>query len=393
MRISDFSIGNAPARFKKIHHRLRLPTVFQSATATSSHPKVARGGKNMILRMERTIHVVSSTFNINSFSDEECMSHFRFRRCELSQIAALVGWKAGRKKRNRYNCDPLAETCIMLRRLSTPTRYVDMEKDFSTHASALSEIFWRLLCAFKSNRARWSHLYGRTSSSNVHLCMPSASAKRTACFQGAHAHRRVQYYLYADKAYVIRPWMQTAYPNPVTAAQKELNKSMNAVRTSVEWSYGEVKQHFSSQDFGHKLHVCRVPIAVMHVCALLLRNFKTCLRHGGQGPHYFRCIPPALARYTTIPDRGRTGCVDYFLLFFGEPSSSVLSLENLTVPSRMVSPASRSAFFLASSAQRSSFSLANLSSMAAMKSSRYCSRSPTSSETPDADSILQVYMR
>eukprot|EP00171_Calliarthron_tuberculosum_P001921 IDg1921t1 len=59
-----------------------------------------------------------------------------------------------------------------------------------------------------------------------------------------------QYCIYGDAAYRLRPWLCTAYPRrTATEDQVAFNKSMNAVRTCVEWSYGELKQSFTAIDF------------------------------------------------------------------------------------------------------------------------------------------------
>lgn len=52
-----------------------------------------------------------------------------------------------------------------------------------------------------------------------------------------------QYYLYGDRAYPMRPWLITSVRGPyLDKHEQHFNRSMNIVRTSVEWSFGEVKQ-------------------------------------------------------------------------------------------------------------------------------------------------------
>lgn len=112
-----------------------------------------------------------------------------------------------------------------------------------------------------------------------------------------------QYNIYGDAAYLLRAWLQTAFPRQTaTEEEKRYNKSMSAVRIAVEWSYGEVKKHFTSQDFARKLQVRKAPIAVLYICSVLLWNFKTCLRHGGLVPSKFQCVPPSLETYCTMPE-------------------------------------------------------------------------------------------
>ena len=59
-----------------------------------------------------------------------------------------------------------------------------------------------------------------------------------------------QHYNFGDAAYMTRPWLQTARPGPtLSPEQLSYNRKMNALRTSVEWSYKDIKQMWPSQDF------------------------------------------------------------------------------------------------------------------------------------------------
>lgn len=108
----------------------------------------------------------------------------------------------------------------------------------------------------------------------------------------------VRHYVYADKSYPLRPWSTTAHRGPSLSEEEEkFNKSMNMLRVSVEWSYGEVKQYFTKQDFSRKLKLRETPIAILYTNAVLLFNFKTCLGHGCQNPNFYRCAPPTIERY------------------------------------------------------------------------------------------------
>lgn len=61
-----------------------------------------------------------------------------------------------------------------------------------------------------------------------------------------------QHYISGDQEYVISPWLHTENSDLCTSTEKaSYNKHMKIVRTSVEWIYGELKQHFTSPD----LHV------------------------------------------------------------------------------------------------------------------------------------------
>lgn len=60
------------------------------------------------------------------------------------------------------------------------------------------------------------------------------------------------------------------------------NRSMNQGRTAVEWSYKDVKQQFTSQDFKRSLKCRKAPIAIMYLSSVLLWNFRVLFYGGGQ---------------------------------------------------------------------------------------------------------------
>ena len=72
---------------------------------------------------------------------------------------------------------------------------------------------------------------------------------------------------------------------------------MSPVREAVEWSYKDIKQMWSSQDFKRILKVGKAPIGLLYTAAALLCNFKVCLGHGGQAASYFNSRAPTLDSY------------------------------------------------------------------------------------------------
>ena len=91
-----------------------------------------------------------------------------------------------------------------------------------------------------------------------------------------------QYYIYGDAAYAMRPWLQIAYARrTATDEQRVFNTSMNKPRTAVEWSYGELKNTFTSQDIHRKLQVKKLPVGLLYIVILnrsrelfYLRNYR-----------------------------------------------------------------------------------------------------------------------
>ena len=108
----------------------------------------------------------------------------------------------------------------------------------------------------------------------------------------------IQYCIYGDAAYVLRPWMQVAYPRGATTAQQQIyNSAMNGARVAVEWSYKDLKQSWSTNDYKRMLKVRQAPVSLMFKTSALPWNFKVCLGHGGQAQAYFNCPPPSLETY------------------------------------------------------------------------------------------------
>jgi hypothetical protein len=76
--------------------------------------------------------VLSSTFNLNSLSDLQCLQRYCFTR-SVRLLADLIPWgkrldDEGRMRtsQKRYLVDPVEATAIMLRRLATASLWVDV---------------------------------------------------------------------------------------------------------------------------------------------------------------------------------------------------------------------------------------------------------------------------
>lgn len=97
------------------------------------------------MHVRRSTHISANTFNINAFDDAYCVTNYRFKLRDIGVIRDLINWPGGRTKRNGYKCDSITATCIVLRRLAAPIRWVDIEKEFSMFSSQLCEVFWEVL--------------------------------------------------------------------------------------------------------------------------------------------------------------------------------------------------------------------------------------------------------
>ena len=95
--------------------------------------------------------------------------------------------------------------------------------------------------------------------------------------------------------------MLTAYGAGANPAQRAWNKQMNAVRTSVEWGFAKIVQHFAYFQCGSQMKLLQQPLGHMYNCAALMTNVHTLLYGGGTTESFFSCEPPFdLEWYLTV---------------------------------------------------------------------------------------------
>ena len=103
--------------------------------------------------------------------------------------------------------------------------------------------------------------------------------------------------IYGDPAYPLRVHLQAPYRQAVMTPQmQEFNTSMSAVRTSVEWLFGDIINYFKFVDFKKNLKIGLSSVGKMYVVCAVLRNALTCL-YQNQTSYYFNLEPPTLQEY------------------------------------------------------------------------------------------------
>lgn len=102
----------------------------------------------------KRISELDFSFNFNAFTNLDCLHHFRFEKRHVSDLVSVMGWPPTklRTTRNRYRVTPILATCTVLRRLSAPARWRDLEELFGKHGPQLSEIFWEAVEFFLDAR-------------------------------------------------------------------------------------------------------------------------------------------------------------------------------------------------------------------------------------------------
>jgi hypothetical protein len=103
--------------------------------------------------------------------------------------------------------------------------------------------------------------------------------------------------IYGDPAYPLRIHLQAPFRAAAITPQMQVyNKSMSAVRVSVEWLFGDIINYFKFMDFKKNLKIGLSCIGKLYVVCALLRNALTCM-YGNQTSEFFGLDPPGLYEY------------------------------------------------------------------------------------------------
>ena len=157
MRQQTYTKGMICQKLRRPTRRLRVSHFLSSTSLLPIYfaRRRRRLRADLFKLMHRTVAISSTVFNLNAYSDLQCLQNFRFRLQEIPQISRAIDWNAGKTSRSGYLCDSVTATCIVLRRLAYPCRWVDLELTFGMHSSALSESFWEAIECLYEKR---SHL-------------------------------------------------------------------------------------------------------------------------------------------------------------------------------------------------------------------------------------------
>ena len=103
--------------------------------------------------------------------------------------------------------------------------------------------------------------------------------------------------VYGDPAYPLRVQMQGPFRYGVLTPQmQQYNAEMSAVRSSVEWLFGDVINSFKFNDFKKDLKLFLSSVGKIYVVSVILRNAMTCL-YGNMTSEFFDLRPPTLDTY------------------------------------------------------------------------------------------------
>ena len=103
--------------------------------------------------------------------------------------------------------------------------------------------------------------------------------------------------LYGDPAYPLRVHLQVPYRGAGITPQMELyNKTMSAVRMSVERLFGDIVNYFKVLDFKKNLILFLSAVGKMYIVCAILRNALTCM-YTNSTSQYFPLDPPTIEDY------------------------------------------------------------------------------------------------
>ena len=105
--------------------------------------------------------------------------------------------------------------------------------------------------------------------------------------------------LYGDPTYPLGVHLQGPLKDrQLTPEMRSFNKAMSAVRVSVEWMFGCIRNYFQFVDFKSQQKINLSSVGKMYVVCPLLENARTCL-YGNIMSSVFELSPPTLEQYFT----------------------------------------------------------------------------------------------
>jgi nuclease HARBI1 len=112
---------------------------------------------------------------------------------------------------------------------------------------------------------------------------------------GSMLFNGIQYHLYADAGYVLRPYMLVGFGGSLAPQEQDLNRRMSRVRVAIEWAFKDIKKYFAHAAFPRKMVLSRAPIGSWYLASVLLWNFRVTL-YGSPTSKFFDVEPVTLSQ-------------------------------------------------------------------------------------------------
>ena len=96
---------------------------------------------------ERKNLILSMQFRLQNLSEKESLQRFRFKKQHIQTLVSVLTFldSSTITSRRWYSTTVVESLCIVLRRLSTSTRWSDSKYEFGRHEAALCEIFYETM--------------------------------------------------------------------------------------------------------------------------------------------------------------------------------------------------------------------------------------------------------
>lgn len=186
MQISAHTVGRVHARCTRLRRLLLLARMCNYVDQEIRILRQLRAAEEEAnLRTQRTIHIVSASFNLNTHFDEQCLIEFRFTKAEIPRICELFAWDVGCTMRNKYRCQRLTFSDIRCTFSCSGASNLSKRHRLLKHARQLILLSKRLDCFQESFRLSGLHLHIRRSTSSVRLRIRSNSCCATSPAQRA----------------------------------------------------------------------------------------------------------------------------------------------------------------------------------------------------------------
>ncbi|XP_015772316.1 PREDICTED: uncharacterized protein LOC107350588 [Acropora digitifera] len=269
-------------------------------------------------------------FDLNTISQDECKTEFRFGKTEILVLAEALQIPHCFTCVNGTVASGIEGLCMLLKRFTYPCRLSDMIPRFgrsvpelslilsevcnyvyNTHGHLLSDLnqpwlqpnqLQAFADAIHQKGAALNNCWGFIDGTVRPLCRPGENQR--VLYNG---HKRVDGIKFQS---VVAPnGMIANLYGPVegkrhdagmlTNAQKAFNPSMSSVRIAVEWVFGDIVNYFGFLDFKKNLKIGLSPVGKIYCVCALLRNALTCL-YGSSTSSFFELQPPSIHDYFQV---------------------------------------------------------------------------------------------
>lgn len=217
MSITNFQISKC-RRHREVWKRRLLVALaldFDEVIVHSTVHRLVTEEENISRLKLRRWHVQTCFFNLNAFSDHQCLTDFRFKRADIGMLCTRFHWP-GITAWSEYRCNLIAAFCVFLHRIQTTSRLFDLEEKFGLFALELGEIF-------REHVELCVQQYGHTRELRPNFFRPRASAYASTLFRCGSPLENTIGFIHRSKIPICRPENSTTNQQVVYSGQKRMH--------------------------------------------------------------------------------------------------------------------------------------------------------------------------